>query len=169
MSSQIINREFDCSAFADIDHASDGQLDIGVILPMDHAISYKVDLDSTNWKPLPQWTKADGGLLGPIIHIAGTKVRMPKTHSDQLVAQQQEFVDGLIAAKWRRNVVRPLALGLAITIAISLAIHRAERTKSDGATKQSGGMTYRLGWSFIGLVLCDRGSAGAALSYGLCG
>jgi hypothetical protein len=48
---------------------------------------------------------------------------MPSNYYDQPVAQQQDFVNRLIANNWRNKFAKPLALGLAITITISLAIY----------------------------------------------
>ena len=75
-----------------------------------------------NRQPMPEWTSSDTG-EGPIIHIAGTNVRMPSNYYDQPVAQQQDLMNRLIANNWRNKFAKPFALGLAITLTVSLAIY----------------------------------------------
>jgi hypothetical protein len=48
---------------------------------------------------------------------------MPSNYYDQPVTQQQDLMNRLIANNWRNKFAKPLALGLAITLTISLAIY----------------------------------------------
>jgi hypothetical protein len=73
-------------------------------------------------QPMPEWTSSDTG-EGPIMEVAGTNVRMPSNYYDQPVDQRQDLLSRLIANNWRHKFAIPLALGLAITVTISLAIY----------------------------------------------
>jgi hypothetical protein len=57
------------------------------------------------------------------MEVAGTNVRMPSNYYDQPVDQRQDLLSRLIANNWRHKFAIPLALGLAITVTISLAIY----------------------------------------------
>ena len=77
---------------------------------------------------MPEWTGSDTG-DGPIIAIGGTNVQMPSNYYDQPVAQQQDLLNRLTANNWRNKFAKPLVLGLAITLTISLALSGLMRAR----------------------------------------
>jgi hypothetical protein len=84
---------------------------------------------SNDWEPVPDSGNAptSGGNYvppPPTMHIKGVGDFLMSTGFEKLSAEQQQtMADQIIARNWRTKFAMPLAEGLSITLAVSLAVY----------------------------------------------